>query len=89
VLLSQDKYGIYDEDLNQQLWQAAQARQCPVQPAVISGFGSDASISMTFGHVPRAACLSFPTHNTHGFEIAHLGAIAHCIEILEQYCNDL
>lgn len=89
VLLSQDKYGLYDETLNQQLLQAAQTRQCPVQQAIISGFGSDASIAMTFGHVPKAACLSFPTHNTHGYEIAHLGAIAHCIDILEQYCNDL
>lgn len=89
VLLSQDKYGLYDESLNQQLIQAAHTRQAPIQQAIISGFGSDASIAMTFGHVPRAACLSFPTHNTHGFEIAHLGAIAHCIDILEQYCNDL
>jgi putative aminopeptidase FrvX len=89
VLLSQDKYGLYDETLNQQLVQAAAARQVPIQRAVLSSFGSDGSIAMTFGHVPKAACLSFPTHNTHGFEIAHLGAIAHCVEILEQYCNDL
>lgn len=89
VLLSQDKYGLYDEALNQQLIQAAQERQVPIQQAVISGFGSDGSIAMTFGHVPKAACLSFPTHNTHGYEIAHLGAIANCIAILEQYCNDL
>lgn len=89
VLLSQDKYGLYDESLNQQLRQAAQARQLPIQQAIISGFGSDGSIAMTFGHVPKAACLSFPTQNTHGYEIAHLGAIANCIDILEQYCNDL
>ena len=89
VLLSQDKYGLYDEDLNQQLWQAAQTRQVPVQQAILSSFGSDGSIAMTFGHVPKAACLSFPTDNTHGYEIAHLGAITHCIDILEQYCNDL
>jgi putative aminopeptidase FrvX len=89
VLLSQDKYGLYDESLNQHIIQAAQARQLPIQQAVISGFGSDGSIAMVFGHVPKAACLSFPTHNTHGYEIAHLGAIANCIDILEQYCNDL
>ena len=89
VLLSQDKYGLYDEDLNQQLVQAAKTRQAPIQRAIISGFGSDGSIAMTFGHVPKAACLSFPTQNTHGYEMAHLGAIANCIDILEQYCNDL
>lgn len=86
VLLAQDKYGLYDQDLNHQLVAAADQRQVPIQQAIISGFGSDGSIAMAFGHVPRAACLSFPTQNTHGYEIAHLGAIAHCIEILEQYC---
>jgi putative aminopeptidase FrvX len=55
----------------------------------ISGFGSDASIAMKFGHVARAACLSFPTQNTHGFEIAHLGAIGNCARILKTYCDEL
>jgi putative aminopeptidase FrvX len=89
VLLSQDGYGIYDEGLNHELRLAATRSGAPIQQAVISGFGSDASIAMQFGHVARAACLGFPTHNTHGYEIAHLGAIAHCTDILEQYCNDL
>jgi putative aminopeptidase FrvX len=89
VLLSQDAYGLYDEGLNADLCRAATDYDLPIQMAVISGFGSDASIAMKFGHVARAACLSFPTHNTHGYEIAHLGAIAHCAQILEHYCNDL
>jgi putative aminopeptidase FrvX len=89
VLLSQDAYGLYDEGLNADLRRAATQHDLPIQMAVISGFGSDGSIAMKFGHVSRAACLSFPTHNTHGYEIAHLGAIAHCAAILEQYCNDL
>ncbi|MEC4804273.1 MAG: M28 family peptidase [Jaaginema sp. PMC 1079.18] len=89
VLLSQDAYGIYDEGLNAEIAQAAQNRQIPLQIAVISGFGSDASIAMKFGHVARGACLSFPTQNTHGYEIAHLGAISHCVEILEAYCNSI
>lgn len=89
VLLAQDKYGLYDEGLNGQLRRAAAAADIPVQLATISGFGSDGSIAMKFGHVSRAACLSFPTHNTHGYEIAHLGAIANCLPILKHYCNDL
>ena len=60
----------------------------PVQLAAIDGFGSDASIAMKFGHVARGACLSFPTHNTHGYEIAHLGAIANCITLLESFCQN-
>ena len=87
VLLSQDGYGIYDEGLNWELRQAAQACGVPLQLAAISGFGSDASIAMKFGHVARAACLSFPTQNTHGYEFAHLGAIANCIHLLNAYCQ--
>ncbi|HEY9668542.1 MAG TPA: M42 family peptidase [Coleofasciculaceae cyanobacterium] len=87
VLLSQDGYGIYDEGLNGELRQVAQEISVPLQLATLSGFGSDASIAMKFGHVARAACLSFPTQNTHGYEIAHLGAIANCLHILSTYCQ--
>lgn len=89
VLLYQDGYGLYDEGLNAEIRQAAAALSVPLQLAAIAGFGSDGSIAMKFGHVSRAACLSFATQNTHGFEIAHLGAIARCTEILERFCNDL
>ncbi|MEM8605118.1 MAG: M42 family peptidase, partial [Cyanobacteria bacterium P01_H01_bin.121] len=85
VLLSQDNYGIYDEGLNAELEAAAKQADIPFQWATLGRFGSDASIAMKFGHVARAACLGFPTDNTHGYEIAHLGAIANCTEILRTY----
>jgi len=85
VLLSQDGYGLYDEGLNASLREAAAMAEIPLQLAAIDGFGSDASIAMKFGHLPKGACLGFPTQNTHGFEIAHLGAIARCIDLLENY----
>lgn len=88
VLLSQDGYGIYDENLNWELRQVAEKGKIPLQLAAISGFGSDASIAMKFGHVARAACLGFPTENTHGYEIAHLGAIANCVALLRDYCSE-
>jgi len=87
VILVQDGYGIYDEGLNQQLRHAAEAENVPLQLATLSGFGSDGSIAMKFGHVARASCLAFPTQNTHGYEIAHLGAIANCIDILAAFCE--
>jgi putative aminopeptidase FrvX len=87
VLLSQDGYGIYDEYLNDELREIADSDGIPLQLAAISGFGSDASIAMKFGHVARAACLSFPTQNTHGYEIAHLGAIANCVKLLKAFCE--
>lgn len=88
VLLAQDAYGLYDEDLNQALQAAADRLHLPIQRAVISGFGSDGSIAMKFGHVPRAACLAFPTQNTHGYEIAHLAAIEGCTDILEEFLRE-
>jgi putative aminopeptidase FrvX len=87
VLLAQDGYGLYDETLNSQIRQTAERLDIPLQLAAISGFGSDGSIAMKNGHVGRAACLSFPTQNTHGYEIAHLGAIAYCIDILKAFCE--
>ncbi len=45
--------------------------------------------SMKFGNVPRVACLAFPTQNTHGFEIAHLGAISNCIDLLKVFCENV
>lgn len=87
VILVQDGYGIYDETLNAQLRQSAKQLDMPVQLTTLSGFGSDASIAMKFGHVSRAACLAFPTENTHGYEIAHLGAIVNCIDLLKAYCE--
>ena len=89
VLLSQDSYGMYDELLNAEVRTAAKKAEIPLQLAVIDGFGSDASIAMKFGHVSRAACLSFPTQNTHGYEIAHLGAITNCITVLASYCMNI
>ncbi|NEU74404.1 M42 family peptidase [Hassallia byssoidea VB512170] len=87
VILSQDAYGIYDETLNGQLRHSAKQLDMSVQLATLSQFGSDASIAMKFGHVGRAACLAFPTQNTHGYEIAHLGAIANCIDLLQAFCE--
>ena len=87
VLLVQDGYGLYDEDLNAEIRQAADAQNIALQLTTLSGFGSDASIAMKFGHVARAACLSFPTQNTHGYEIAHLGAIDRCIQLLQAFCQ--
>ncbi len=71
VLLVQDGCGVYDEGLNGGLCAAGVRAGVEVQLVAISGFGSDASIAMKFGHVAHAACLGFPIQNNQGFEIAH------------------
>ena len=85
VLLSVDSYGMYDETLNRRLADAALKAGVGVQYAILSQFGSDASVSMKSGHVPKAACLGFPADNTHGYEIAHLGALEACYRLLQTY----
>jgi putative aminopeptidase FrvX len=87
VLLSQDSYGMYDETLNGRLAVAARKSGLRVQYAVLSQFGSDASVAMKAGHVPKAACLGFPADNTHGYEIAHLGALEACYQVLQTYLS--
>ena len=87
VLLVEDFAGLYDHSLNEVIRRSAAKCDVPLQMAVLNGFASDGSTSMKEGHVPRAACLGFPTQNTHGYEIAHLGAIENCIEILKAVCD--
>ncbi|MEL6855427.1 MAG: M42 family peptidase [Cyanobacteria bacterium J06607_13] len=87
ALFSQDSYGLYDEGLNREIMDAASRSHIPLQVAAISGFGSDASIAMKFGHVARGACLAFPTENTHGYEIAHLDAIGNCYRLLKDFIS--
>jgi putative aminopeptidase FrvX len=55
--------------------------------APMHSFGNDASISSRAGLVPEVARLGFSTANTHGYEIAHLDAIARCVDVLEELCN--
>jgi putative aminopeptidase FrvX len=88
VLLAQDSHGLYDSALNARIRAAAARRGIPLQMAVLNGFGSDGSIAMQSGHVPRAACLGFPTQNTHGYEIAGLAAIGNCVDILDSVCAE-
>ena len=87
ALLSQDSYGLYDEDLNLRIVAAAKRAGTLVQHAILNQFGSDGSVSMKWGHVARAACLGFPADNTHGYEIAHLGALEACFQILLEFCR--
>jgi putative aminopeptidase FrvX len=87
VLVMEDSYGICDDALNQGLRASAEQVGDSLQLAVLNGFGSDGSIAMKAGGVARAACLGFPTENTHGFEIAHLGALGNMAKILAAFCN--
>jgi len=87
VLLVEDSFALYDHGLNNRLLRLGRSVGINLQTAIYSGFGSDASICVSKGHVPRAACLGFPTQNTHGFEIAHMGAIENLLNVATEFCG--
>ncbi len=87
VLLSSDNYSFYTLDLNHRLEQAAKSKGLSIQHCTLSGFGSDASLCIKNGHVARAACLGFPTENTHGYEITSLGALWNLYQVLLAYMS--
>jgi putative aminopeptidase FrvX len=87
VLLSSDNYSFYTLDLNHRLDQVAKSKGLSIQHCTLSGFGSDASLCIKNGHVARAACLGFPTENTHGYEITSLAAIWNVYQVLFAYTS--
>ena len=88
VIYAQDGFGVYHDGLNDRIAAAAKQAGVALQRSIVNDFGSDASIVMKNGHAPRGACLAFPTHNTHGYEIASLTAIGNCVAILEHFCKE-
>jgi putative aminopeptidase FrvX len=85
VLIAADSNGPLDDSLTAELDDAGAAAGIRMRHAVVSNFGSDATAAISQGLIARTACLAFATENTHGFEIAHLGGIAACVDVLERW----
>ena len=85
VIIRGDSNGPLDDGLSAELEDAAAAVGRPVRQVVVSRYGSDASKVLGTGRVGRTACLGVATENTHGFEIAHLDAIAGCVDVLDRW----
>ncbi|HEY3764090.1 MAG TPA: M20/M25/M40 family metallo-hydrolase [Gaiellales bacterium] len=85
VLVVADSHGPLDDSLSAELDDAAAAAGITMRHAVLTSFGSDATAALSSGMIARTACLAFATENTHGFEIAHLGGIAACVDVLERW----
>ncbi len=85
VLLYQDAFAVYNEGVSRELAETAEELGIEMQYAVVSNYGSDASIAKRLGHSARAAALCFPTENTHGWEIANISAIENVGRILAAY----
>jgi putative aminopeptidase FrvX len=85
VLITADSHGPLSDSLTAELEDAAAAAGVDIRHAVVSNFGSDATAALSSGLIARTACLAFATENTHGFEIAHLGGIAACVDVLDRW----
>jgi putative aminopeptidase FrvX len=85
VLMYKDALYHYDLNLTRALAQAGEACGIALQSQCVRSFGSDAAVAQRWGAVGRGACIAFPTQNTHGFEMGHLGAMENCVRVLAAY----
>jgi putative aminopeptidase FrvX len=85
VVLFKDAVYQYSSQLSRDLIAAGERCEIECQPAVIRGYGSDASVTTKIGLNGRPACICFPTENTHGYEVAPLAALGNCVSVLFEY----
>ncbi|SDB57440.1 M42 family metallopeptidase [Bauldia litoralis] len=84
-LLVRDGHGIYDDRLNREIFSRGSLHGIEINYAILARGGSDGSIAMKYGAVPRAANLCMPTSNSHGFEITSLRAIISTFKVLQSF----
>ena len=58
------------------------------QPAVVTSYGSDASIAKRIGSAGRSACIAYPGENTHGYEICSMEGIVNSARLLMAYLRN-
>lgn len=87
VVLFKDRF-YYTRSICERLCALADEAGYGHQRAILRTFGSDASIAHQAGAVGKAACIAFPTENTHGYEMAQFEAIANCGRLLAAYLAD-
>ncbi len=88
VIVYADSSNVYDEAVANRAATLAHGLGIDVQRGVLASYGSDASMSKRAGAAPSIGLFGFPTENTHGYEIAHLGGIANCLEVVAAYAYD-
>ena len=84
VVFYKDSF-IYHKGLCDRLCALADELGFGHQRGIFRSLGTDASLALKAGAVGRGAAIGFPTENTHGYEMAHLGAIENCGRLLAAY----
>lgn len=88
VLGCQDAAGIYHQGINQHLEHLAGELGFGVQTAVLTSYGSDATLAKGRGAAARAVLIGYPGDNTHGYEICHLEALYNSARLLLAYLHN-
>lgn len=88
VLLYGDAQGVYHERTLRHLEGLAEGLGFSTQPAVVTSYGSDASIAKKVGSAARAVCIAYPGENTHGYEICAVDGILNSARLLLAYLLD-
>lgn len=88
VLLHADAQGLYHEATLTRLHALADELGFGAQAAVVTSYGSDATIAKKAGAVGRAICIAYPGENTHGYEICSVGGIVNTGSLLVAYLTE-
>jgi putative aminopeptidase FrvX len=88
VLLCKDGVGVYHQGTVDHLARLTGDLDFGAQFAVVTSYGSDASIAHASGAIARAALLGYPGDNTHGFEICHIDGLVNTARLLLAYLWD-
>ena len=85
ILGCKDGRGVYNQGEVKHLEKLSAELDFEVQRAVLSGYGSDASIAKSAGAAARSILLGYPGENTHGYEICAVDGIINSARLLLAY----
>jgi len=85
VVLFKDGVQPYDAQLSWRLVDAIASLGMEPQRQLVRSFGSEPSAAAKIGVAARAACIGFPTRNTHGYEMTRLGALEQTVRAVAAF----
>jgi putative aminopeptidase FrvX len=85
VVLFKDGTQPYDARLSWRLADAIASLGIEPQRQLVRAFGSEPSAAAKAGVAARAACIGFPTKNTHGYEMTRLDALERTVRAVAAF----
>lgn len=88
VVIYKDSAMVYSKKLSDRLYHIGETLGFGCQACSVSSFGSDASYVLKYGLTGKAACVGFPTENTHGYEIAHIDGMENLAKLILAFLKE-